>query len=507
MTYRWKKADAEARIDSKLSDVESVDIVDYKRDLSLDNIPTNRAYRINGVHLYVDILNLSRILGTESETAHKRALRFLNQHYRAVHRILSRVDAIRVDFHNQRLHAVVAKPYDTEDGAEAKRIQRAIATGQLIIDVLEDVGNEDNKVDPADVRIGIDSGAALAVNNGRAGQREPLFLGSPANHAAKRAGGGTKPGIFLTGAARDVIGLTSVDDENATPLTTEEITASFAEAKLGISKDEIITEWRADLKDNPIGDFEFSRHTPPFRDLGIDELTPSNSRRQEAVSIYGDIDGFTAYVDQQIEGNAEDVVRCLHVIRAEMDAVLSADFGGQKIRFIGDCIHGVIAEGTAQTTDDEASITNALLCAGALRSSFDLALAKLAKKKVACDGIGLQVGLEYGMVTVTRLGMKGNRVRCAASCSVLTSEKEQTRCSGDETAIGEAAYKAGTSAVRALFGTTRKASGLDYDTVVLELEAGGDRVAKAAKDAAVATVYAPAAVTSLGSSIRSHSGI
>ena len=76
-------------------------------------------------------------------------------------------------------------------------------------------------------------------------------------------------------------------------------------------------EWREDLKNSPIGVFEFSRQTPPLRDLDISVLTPKNSRRQEAVSIYADIDGFTAYVAKHIDSNPEDVVRTLHVIRAD----------------------------------------------------------------------------------------------------------------------------------------------------------------------------------------------
>ena len=50
--------------------------------------------------------------------------------------------------------------------------------------------------------------------------------------------------------------------------------------------------------------------------MDIPALTPGNSRRQEAVSIYADIDGFTAYVADNIEENAENVVRVLHVLRA-----------------------------------------------------------------------------------------------------------------------------------------------------------------------------------------------
>jgi hypothetical protein len=79
---------------------------------------------VDGAHLYADILNLKDMLAvtaTEGETCHKRTLRFLNLHYRAVHRIISRVDAMLVDFHNQRLHSVVAKPYDSEAKSGASR--------------------------------------------------------------------------------------------------------------------------------------------------------------------------------------------------------------------------------------------------------------------------------------------------------------------------------------------------------------------------------------------------
>jgi hypothetical protein len=67
----------------------------------------------------------------------------------------------------------------------------------LVIDVLARTG-EDADHPAAKVRIGIDSGKALAVNNGRRGHREPLFLGEPANQAAKRASGGEATGIYLT---------------------------------------------------------------------------------------------------------------------------------------------------------------------------------------------------------------------------------------------------------------------------------------------------------------------
>ncbi len=128
----WKKKVASDRIQSRLEEVKSVIVKDYVRDTNLNNLPTSTAYRVSGVHIYVDILNLEEMLGTtnvEGETCHRRTLRFLNLHYRAVARILSDIDAIQVDFHNQRLHAVITKPY----GNEQERIHRGVALSHPII--------------------------------------------------------------------------------------------------------------------------------------------------------------------------------------------------------------------------------------------------------------------------------------------------------------------------------------------------------------------------------------
>jgi class 3 adenylate cyclase len=493
-TRTWNKDRAAKRIEEKIAGLplKDIEIREYKRDTDLSNIANTVSYRVDGVHLYADILNVGSMLhvtDVEGETAHRRTLRFLNLHYRAVHRILNRVDAIEVDFHNQRLHTVVAKPYDSE----TSRVYRAVAIAQLIIDVLAQTG-EDADHPPARVRVGIDTGKALAVNNGRHGHREPLFLGDPANHAAKRAGGGTAAGIYLTNRARKTIGLTPVIDENASALTLQEIAISKGKAALGVTSEQIVREWRQDLKDHPIGVFGFSGHTPPFRDLEFESLSVGNSRRQDASTVYADIDGFTAFVTQNIatESGAKHVVRALQVLRSELDAVLHEDFAGRKVRFIGDCIHGLAAEGTAQTTDAEETVSVMTLCAAGMRSSFSLALSKLQGNGSPVAGLGLSVGFEYGTMTATRLGMKGDLVRCSISRGVLTAEGEQRRCVGTETAIGASAYSHASAGVRALFGTTRKRAYLDYDTAVKELSDRNDKSAKASKAAAVSSLLKPA---------------
>jgi hypothetical protein len=273
-----------------------------------------------------------------------------------------------------------------------------------------------------------------------------------------------------------------------------------------VSSDEIVKEWQEDLDDHPIGAFEFSGHTPPFSALDIEDLSVKNSRRQDAVTVYGDLDGFTAYVSLNIADNdsARLVVRTLHVLRSELDAALHTDFAGRKVRFVGDCIHGLAVEGTAQTTDEEATISNMTMCAGAMRSSFNLAIEKLQKEGTDASSLGLQIGFEYGPMTVTRLGMKGDLVRCSVSRGVLVAEAEQRRCGGTETAIGEVAFERGTEAIRKLFERDRKVANLDFDAAVEALAAEDDKMAKAARRETLATV-APKIVTRTEREFRPHS--
>ncbi|MEW9523580.1 MULTISPECIES: adenylate/guanylate cyclase domain-containing protein [Agrobacterium tumefaciens complex] len=507
MANSWKHDRAKTAIDARIKDVENVTVVDYTRTTSLQSIPTNKAYRLDGVHLYIDIVNFEEMLwstDTEGQTSHKRALRFLNLHYRAVHRILADADAIRVDFHNQRLHAVIAKPYGTD--AAGDRVDRAVAIAKLIVDVLAETGDDDENIPNAKVRVGIDTGKALAVNNGRNGYREPLFLGRPANIAAKLASNNKVIGIYLSNDARDAIDLDTVDVPAKTKLTDDEIAHCEDNAQLGLSKDSIVREWRKDNENNPIGSFSFSRATPPLKNLDITVLTPGNSRRMDMVSVYADVDNFTAYVDSHIDDDAEDVVRCLHVIRAELDRVLTSDFSGRRIRFIGDCVHGHILEGTAYTTDTDATISTAVLCAGGLRSSFDLALERLQDNGVDTDDLGLAIGFDFGPGSITRLGMQGSRVRCSAGRSVLLSEAEQKRCDGTQTAIGQSAYDEGPSSVRKLFGSSRRVANLTYDVALEALAAEDDSTAKAAR-AVLYAAASPAIARAAETPFRPHAKI
>ena len=73
MHYIWDVDRAESHIDKLCDSVEDVEIANYTRKMDLDNIPVNKAYEMDAVHIYVDILNLEDLLakdGDENETSH-----------------------------------------------------------------------------------------------------------------------------------------------------------------------------------------------------------------------------------------------------------------------------------------------------------------------------------------------------------------------------------------------------------------------------------------------------
>lgn len=481
MAVNWNKDRAEKHIKSKLAQVETVTVLDYKRGLALENIPVNRAYLVDAAHLYADIVNLDDMLRSteiEGTTCHKRVLRFLNLHMRATQRVLDDAGVDRVDFHNQRLHAFVPKPYG-EDSV-ATRVYKAVAVGNALIEVLSRTGETDQHIENAKVRVGIDTGLTLAVNNGRQGNREPLFLGSAANHAAKMSGYSKAQGIFLTNAARAAISLDEVGSPERTKLTKQEIADCIEFSGLDLDIDGIVDAWHKDLDKNPIGAFEFSASTPPLKNLDLEVLSPVNSRRQDAAAIYADLDGFTKYVSDNIEENPEDVVRVLHVLRAELERVFTADFEGRRIRYVGDCLHGIMAVGTAANTDSEETISTAVLCAGGLHDSFKLCLEILEDEGCEVGDLGLQIGFDYGPIATTRLGMKADMIRCSVSRCTREAEIQQGRCADNQTAIGQDAYGVASEGVQDLFGRSRIAEDLSYNSVVETLDDQGDSVAKAA---------------------------
>lgn len=454
-------------------------LLEASSQAALLDVPRNRAITTHAVHVYANLINFNEVLsdaGRETETSHRRALEFLHAHYGACDALIDEFEMQRVDFHGSRLHAVVLAPDGQEN--EGERVRVAVTFAAAFREMVERLGGEHPHFKTT-VRIGIDSGPAVAIDSGRSDEREPLFIGSPANHAAKFADG-DEEGLNLSPRAAAALG------QNLDPLTksivlTEDVERGYlgdnvvtanmqrsGNARLEKAYSSLVESLEARTAFGASETtFRFHHKEPPLKDLVYADHPPSNAVRMELASIFADVDNFTDYIDKAIlTGRIAEAVANLHVIRAEMGAVLRDDFSGRKVRYIGDCIHGLLAEGDRSSTNALSTMKAAVGAAAGLRSSFELCREMLP----GTENLGLAIGIDYGATPICRLGLRGAAsVRAATSRATCVSETEQRRCGGTETALGESAYRASPANIREAFSADRVVPNLDVHTAELLL--------------------------------------
>jgi len=506
----WSYARAQSRITAFSSDAPQIVVERFDREFGarlrevrakagrtetvgrpLYNLPNGVAVVADSVHVYVNLVNYDEKRldqGRETEASHKRALAFLHHHYAALDRVVEDAGAQRVDFHGARLHAVIVEPAGEENAQE--RIARGL---RLALDMiaLSDAADRSflDGAYAARFRVGIDAGPCVALDSGRNDEREPLFVGSAANHAAKLADG-SQPGIFLSPRVRGVFGMgfaTSTlrtvppaDPAEIAQILRADPATRGVQSILDEATERRVAIWRDDLREHRVKtavpeDFAFHQHRLPLNTIDYQALMPSNSIRMPVVSIFADIDGYTRYIDDAMSAHAvAEAVRNLHVIRSELNAVVQEDFSGRKVRFVGDCIHGLLADGSGTSVDLGGTVDVAAQCAGGLRSSFDLCRTLLPN----IAQLGLAIGFELGETPVSRVGIRGERsVRVASSKATIASEAAQSVSDGDQTRMGDTAWAHASHTLRAFF-PNQVADGLTYDDVAFQ-EPGSSAMAAA----------------------------
>lgn len=462
----------------------------------------------DAVHVYVRALSYDDVRlekGVETPAGHARGLSFLHLLYGAGDRAVEAIGAQRVDHHGARMHAVIAEPAGAAN--LAARIGQAIALARELTDLAREAAGTIARQQqfPLRFRIGIDAGTCVALNSRRSDEREPVFIGPAANHAAKLAAG-DEEGVYMSDRVRGALGLPvagSLLMEQASRISEQDVFGALRHFGRYDARGTAIRldRWIEEARTNPTtvlspSDFKFHEHSPPLRSIKYENLSPAKSIRMDLVSLFADLDEYTAYIDHcMATGCLDTAVRLLHILRCEFNAVVQEDFGGRKVRFIGDCIHAIIAAGRT-AVDPATSVQLAAQCAGGLRSSFDLCQEMVEH----ADRLGLAIGFELGPTPVSRIGIRGPRsVRVASSLATRASERLQQGCGGEHTVIGPNAYAAAPASVRKLFGLSRIVSDLSYDDVASSgagagaaAPAGGTSAAILSGTAADAAAAAPA---------------
>lgn len=264
------------------------------------------------VHAYVDFPKLPDVmsaLGGDTEDGHAKSLQLVSSLYVGSDRLTDDTDVARVDYHIGRVHIVRARPLNnpctSKDVAEVASLCKSIgALGvQLIMDF---TGIRRFAV----YRAGVDTGPCAAWDDGDRDGNEVVFVGSPANHAAKLASG-NKGGIYLTTAA---IRLLSGREEHLAAGYTRGVAAyNFSDELSSVPEDlresyeTYVTDDRYNFglaqarkalnEDNSVKEFKFSKIHLPLSDLKFSDLSPSLSKRSAMTVMFADVAGFTAFVD------------------------------------------------------------------------------------------------------------------------------------------------------------------------------------------------------------------
>ena len=475
--------DYTAFVDTRLRSIELAKSLGQTSE-PIWRIGRNRAVTTHGVHVYANLVDFNDTLldsGKETEASHERAMQFLHLHYGACDALIAAFDIQRVDFHGGRLHAVVLSPAGA--AGEATRIEKALAFSAALIQMVARASERYGSEFRTGVRIGIDSGPAVAINSGSRGEPDPLFIGSPANHAAHLACG-DEPGVFVSARAERARSLGAAFASEPVRMRDDVVTAALDRSvevrgtflggrnRLEEAFSRFVDD-RDALKAASGGlrpaSFVFHYRQPPLRTIDFADHPPSRSIRMPVVSVFADLAGYTAYVDQAIQtGKVAEAVANLYIIRSELTDVLQKDFDGRKVRYIGDCLHGLIAEGDARSTDEKRSVKAAVLAASGIRSSFNLCR-QILPGLAGLEGIA--IGLELGWTPLCRIGLTGEAsVRCSTSKATCLSESLQGDCNGRQTALGDRAFREADAKVRYLFGPLQRVDNLDHVTAVAQLD-------------------------------------
>jgi class 3 adenylate cyclase len=439
----WDEERAKQRVaNHDFSDLE-VNVADLAREMGFHRLGTKDVRRVQGAHMYADVPNFHQAVADAGENTQKlkKLLRAASVLRRVQGDLLKADEIGSLQLQAARLHCLVYRPYDDEAKRAIRAVILAVSLNSYLYDVFNDVFREVQDFEGA---VGTAAGECLVANLGFRGDRELISLGSCANLGAK-----VIDGIDTITITEDVHALLphtlrECFEKSATVAGAVTYRAiglrwqknpRLAEA-LGVQFDvERLKKTTEEYRDAlPLADMELSEaHVL----IDPDTLSERTSKRTSAVVCYADLDGFTRYV--QAAERDEDVVslvRVLHMIRAEIHAVIEQDYPDLVLQHQGDRLFAIVHMPPGDRFDKRCA--NGLALAIGLQSSMEHVLnAYLQGRK----DIHLAVGVDVGTVLVTRLGKKGAREVVCLGPQVTSAEDLQLRSAGREIRISKALYE------------------------------------------------------------------
>lgn len=438
----WDRERSQERIEKHLDGMGEIEIEKLVREADLASLLTETCCReIFGVHVYIPVSNFPRLaseITTDAEYRH--LIQAVHIYEREVSRIVEDAesyDGLRVHFQGPRLHALFYRPIDDAE----ELATRAFLIQLVIRDFVRNIFNPafpdfDNFV----VSAGADIGSVIGTRDGQRADRELLFVGSPANFAAKiiRGNGHLRLTDRLYAALPKTLqklceAVGDGEDYRVAPVEGDELRDLVEDHGHTWDRSKSAERVEEDKDAFPLKNIEYSSAT---EGIDFEDLSIHNNKRVNGASVFADLTGFTSYVEEATtRDDQKAALRVFHATRKEMATVIKSDFDGVRVQFQGDRVQGLFHV----PKDDHTAISLEVVeCSAGLHASMELTIKEALPE---AEPLHLAVGIDRGKTLASKLGTRGHRDRICLGHAVEQAASHEESCGAGETGIGECVYK------------------------------------------------------------------
>src|SRR5260370_6365438 len=193
----WEYDKSIKRIRHHLDTMGQIEIYPFSRTDNLEELLRETVCReIYGTHVYVAVPNFTRLASLASSKASKyqRLIQAVHLYQRAVTQLVELFGGECIHFQGSKLHALFYQPRRQRTFHRGAQKRRQLSAQAILFELVlqEFVQTIFNPAFPGfgdfAIATGTDQGFAIGTRDGIQGDQELLFLGSPANHAAKIIG-------------------------------------------------------------------------------------------------------------------------------------------------------------------------------------------------------------------------------------------------------------------------------------------------------------------------------
>lgn len=439
----WNYDESMERIQRHLDNMGEIEVQKLSREADLGKLLSETTCReIYGAHVYVGVSNFAGLASDEtySKDNYKSLIRSLHIYQREVSRIVERdemFDGIRMHFQGPKLHALFYRPIDDSE----KLASSAVLLQLVLKDFVEKVFNPVfPDYEPFAIVGGTDIGDVIGTRNGSRGDRELLFLGDAANQAAKIVS--TSGRYRLTGDLYDALPddlkevCAEVEEDlyRIKPVSQDRLDELLLARDIAWDREKSAKRIKEDKEKFPLKDISYGSAKEL---IDLESLSIHNNKRVFAASVFADVSGFTAYVEEaETEAEQKEALRVFHAIRKELATVVKSDYDGLRVQFQGDRVQALFH--LPEDEEDEI-VAEAVQTAAGLQSSMEHTIKECLPE---AKDLELAVGVDVGTTLASKLGTRGHRDRICVGVAVENAADHEERSAGGRIAITSRTYKA-----------------------------------------------------------------